>query len=432
MNPAFRRFFLCSDAAGGQNISYLMDPETLRAAEGGEESLIEITSDYAHYNLVCHQLMYRLDDEKQYVGIFVNITSTQSNQRKLDRLRAQTVLQARELLEHQIQMAENLAEFLGESTAKGEDLVEKLMLVAEGTAESETHRAANRLAICTPRNEHPGPVHPRQRRGQAAAEETALALRRRIRLRSHPACHHADLRRRHRFGHPAGSRRRCGQPAEGVAAAAVFAAQGLCGRWRRACRKRGTRRFVRRFCGGADPQRRHGHRAFVRNAAAAVGGPAARGGAAAEHHGNGGALVQEATCCLEPSDALLLMSDGITQAGIGGKLPQGWQSEGVVQFINSGLTDGMPPREIPAAVQREAGRLWTKGGDDCTVLMGLCRRGEILNLLTGPMANRNDDAAAVAPFMQLPGLKIVAGGTTAEIVARQLGRQVELEKAPRA
>ena len=27
MNPAFRKFFLCSDAVYGQPISYLMDPE---------------------------------------------------------------------------------------------------------------------------------------------------------------------------------------------------------------------------------------------------------------------------------------------------------------------------------------------------------------------------------------------------------------------
>jgi hypothetical protein len=31
-------------------------------------------------------------------------------------------------------MAENLAKFLGESTARGEDLVEKLMLLANDTA----------------------------------------------------------------------------------------------------------------------------------------------------------------------------------------------------------------------------------------------------------------------------------------------------------
>ena len=48
----------------------------------------------------------------------------------------QTVIQARELLEHQIEMAQRLAQFLGENTAKGEDLVEKLMLLTGDGGES--------------------------------------------------------------------------------------------------------------------------------------------------------------------------------------------------------------------------------------------------------------------------------------------------------
>jgi hypothetical protein len=66
----------------------------------------------------------------------VNITGSRTSQRKLDQLRSQTVLQARELLDHQIQMAEQLAKLLGESTAKGENLVEKLMLLTEENNEA--------------------------------------------------------------------------------------------------------------------------------------------------------------------------------------------------------------------------------------------------------------------------------------------------------
>jgi len=131
MNPAFRRFFMCSEAIYGQPIAYLIDPEPFERLATGQESLIDTTVEHAKYNLVCHQIIYPLREERQYVGIFVNITNSRMSQERLDRLRSQTVLQARELLEHQIQMAEQLARFLGESTAKGEDLVEKLMLLAE-------------------------------------------------------------------------------------------------------------------------------------------------------------------------------------------------------------------------------------------------------------------------------------------------------------
>ena len=74
--------------------------------------------------------MYPLRDERQYVGIFVNVTQSRKNQQKLDRVRAETIAQARELLQHQLDMAETIARCLGESTARGENLVEKLMLAA--------------------------------------------------------------------------------------------------------------------------------------------------------------------------------------------------------------------------------------------------------------------------------------------------------------
>ncbi|MEN6498611.1 MAG: [Fe-Fe] hydrogenase large subunit C-terminal domain-containing protein, partial [Thermoguttaceae bacterium] len=131
MNPAFRRFFMCSDAIYGQPISYLMDPEPFERLASGQETTVEATVEHKRYNLACHQIIYPLREERQYVGIFVNVTHTRTSQQKLDNLRAQTILQARELLQHQLQMAEQIARFLGDSTARGEDLVEKLMLLTE-------------------------------------------------------------------------------------------------------------------------------------------------------------------------------------------------------------------------------------------------------------------------------------------------------------
>lgn len=140
MNPAFRRFFLCSEAVCGQHVSYLMDPEPFERLAAGQDDVIEMTVEHKRYNLACHQIMYPLREERQYVGILVNITHSRANQEKLDQLRSQTVLQARELLDHQIRMAEQLARFLGESTARGEDLVEKLMLLADGEGQSKPEK----------------------------------------------------------------------------------------------------------------------------------------------------------------------------------------------------------------------------------------------------------------------------------------------------
>jgi uncharacterized Fe-S cluster-containing protein len=141
MNPAFRKYFLCSDSSYGQPISYLMDPDPFEKLATGSEKSIETVVHHERYKLVCHEILYSLEDEKQYVGIFVNITHNRANKKKLDHIRAQTVMQAQELLEHQIRMAQTIAKYLGESTAQGEQLVDKLMELADEDESPQNEKA---------------------------------------------------------------------------------------------------------------------------------------------------------------------------------------------------------------------------------------------------------------------------------------------------
>ncbi len=132
MNPAFKHFFLCSEAVLGRHISYLMDPGPFEKLVSGVADELDITITHKPYNLLCRELLYTLKEERQIVGIFMNITSLRQQEKRLKELRSQTVEQANELLEHQVKMALNIAQFLGESTAKGEALVRKLMALSEG------------------------------------------------------------------------------------------------------------------------------------------------------------------------------------------------------------------------------------------------------------------------------------------------------------
>ncbi|MBN2584210.1 MAG: PAS domain S-box protein [Planctomycetes bacterium] len=142
MNPAFRRFFMSSEAVCGKRISYLMDPEPFERLAAGTERMIEVTVRHDRYHMVCHQILYALPEDRQYVGIFVNITRSLDNQRKLDNLRATTAMQAQELLEHQIAMAQKIAQFLGESTAQGQQLVENLLRLTENDARKPAEKGA--------------------------------------------------------------------------------------------------------------------------------------------------------------------------------------------------------------------------------------------------------------------------------------------------
>ncbi len=126
MNPAFMKFFMCGESIRGKKISYLMDPEPFVKLAGDDEDLVEMVVKHDNYGLVCHEILYPLRDDRQYVGIFVNITRSINNTEKLNKMKEETIRQADELLKHQISMAQNVARLLGESTARGEQLVDKL------------------------------------------------------------------------------------------------------------------------------------------------------------------------------------------------------------------------------------------------------------------------------------------------------------------
>lgn len=132
------------------------------------------------------------------------------------------------------------------------------------------------------------------------------------------------------------------------------------------------------------------------------------------------AICYESHYSLKHGEGLLLVSDGITQAGLGCGLVNGWEIKGVSAFITSKLLNKHADiREIPKLVHQEARRYWRKAkGDDCSVVMALCRNGITVNLITGPPKNKKDDTKFVTSFLDTEGIKIVCGGSTAKMVAR--------------
>ncbi len=137
MNPAFKQMFMCSDALCGKHISYLMDPEPFERVAADPSAQVTSSAALPKYGLSCLQLVYALQKDRQYVGIFVDVTKSQANKMELDELRMRTVEQARQLMEHQIGIAQMMAKLIGESTAKGEALVQKLVELAGETKADE-------------------------------------------------------------------------------------------------------------------------------------------------------------------------------------------------------------------------------------------------------------------------------------------------------
>lgn len=123
MNPAFKKMFYCSDSVHGKKISYLFDPEPFEQVLLQKDKVIRKKVKYDSYNLICHQTHYAINESNQVIGIFADITKSELNSKNLRNIKRDTVLSAQDLIEHQIEIAQQMAKFLGESTAKGEMLL---------------------------------------------------------------------------------------------------------------------------------------------------------------------------------------------------------------------------------------------------------------------------------------------------------------------
>lgn len=140
----------------------------------------------------------------------------------------------------------------------------------------------------------------------------------------------------------------------------------------------------------------------------------------------GNEVIAEAHFYLHTHNSLLLFSDGVSQAGMGSTFRLGWREEGVEEFIRSALAQGMSvemlPQMIIEKVRQYSGPTY---GDDSTVVLLQCRKTKTAHILTGPPADRQFDQKTVEHFMYLPGIKIICGSTTADIVAKFLGVSVK-------
>lgn len=136
-------------------------------------------------------------------------------------------------------------------------------------------------------------------------------------------------------------------------------------------------------------------------------------------------MIAEVNCMLDCDDGVILISDGVSQAGMGRKYSMGWGVQAVSYFANGLLAQGVNVKDVPekivAKVKEISGKTY---GDDTTCLLLLCREARIMNILTGPPAKKISDEKVVSMFMEAKGIRVVCGSTTVEIVARVLKKPV--------
>lgn len=125
MNPAFQKMFMCNEAIIGKPISYLLDSSNYDKLMDGEDEQYE--SVRTKYGVKYHERVYALRDENQYVGIYSDLTKFRFDGNQIDLIKNQTLEQAKELLYHQIRFSQEMAHYLGKSTAQSEEMVKRIM-----------------------------------------------------------------------------------------------------------------------------------------------------------------------------------------------------------------------------------------------------------------------------------------------------------------
>lgn len=133
--------------------------------------------------------------------------------------------------------------------------------------------------------------------------------------------------------------------------------------------------------------------------------------------------LQQSHCRLTEGDSLVVASDGLTHAGIGGAEPLGWRWQPIAEHLEAFLWQEPEAEEIAENLAGAAQGLYRGNiGDDTSIAVMKCRPFREIVLAIGPPTNPADDRVMAERFNNATGMKVICGGTTAKLLSRELDR----------
>lgn len=135
--------------------------------------------------------------------------------------------------------------------------------------------------------------------------------------------------------------------------------------------------------------------------------------------------ICESNIDLMENDMLVLMTDGITNAGIGKLSPDGWKRSDIIEFLERWYSPDISPQNLAARLV-DAGNVLCldSNDDDMTVIVFKIRARKAVNVMVGPPADPKDDARVLKLFFAKEGSHICCGGSTAHMISRYLKRPI--------
>ena len=171
-------------------------------------------------------------------------------------------------------------------------------------------------------------------------------------------------------------------------------------------------------------------------------------------------IVYSSTFEMKDGDRLIFFSDGVAQAGVSlGQTPdqrrdaaytsfdhmphrqkkaqpvtaKGWGLENVSKYISGALEKepDISSRQLSRDIVTQAYKFDSyKPNDDITCCVISVRKPRRTLIITGAPRNRESDKKLGEIIKNFEGQVIVCGGTTAKIVARELGKDITADKSP--
>lgn len=143
---------------------------------------------------------------------------------------------------------------------------------------------------------------------------------------------------------------------------------------------------------------------------------------------NAGKVLKTCSFMPEKEDRIVFCSDGVSQSGMGSEpFPFGWERENISAYAASLVTS-----EASISAVMLAGKIVTmahkndnyKARDDISCATIYFREPRKLIICTGPPYEKEKDKELAAKVLAYKGKVILSGGTTADIIARELNRTI--------
>jgi hypothetical protein len=141
-----------------------------------------------------------------------------------------------------------------------------------------------------------------------------------------------------------------------------------------------------------------------------------------------GKVLKTCTFMPEKEDRIIFCSDGVAQSGMGSEaFPFGWERDNVAVYAStlvtseSSISASMLAGKIVAMAHKNDSY---RAKDDISSAVIYFREPRKLMLCTGPPYEKEKDSELASKVKDYKGTVILCGGTTADIIARELDRKI--------